>query len=125
MNKVARGEKKQNNNCPLDCRHVFVLFFFSASSLIATKYDRLAPSLRLWALCGIVKTFRLGQIQDKSSHSMFEREREDNAAGGRQKKTGGDGGGIGGLKFQLQTAVVSRGSEGFPGWRCSNGVVLI
>ena len=34
------------------------------SPVVVTKYDQLALSPCLWALFGIVKTFRLGQIQD-------------------------------------------------------------
>lgn len=92
------------------------------SPLIATKYDQLAPSPCPWALWGIVKTFfRLGRIRTIEPQYGGQRERKT----GTRDRTRYDSGGIVGLKFQLHTAVVSRGSEGFPGWRCPNGSVLI
>lgn len=79
------------------------------SPLIATKYDQLAPSLCLWALWGIVETFfffpRPGRIRTIGPQYGGQRERKN-----RDRKRS-DSRGIVGLKFQLHTAVASRGSE--------------
>lgn len=87
------------------------------SPLVVTKYDQLAPSRCLWApgweLLRLFDWDKSRTIQPESGW----------AEGGDRKRC--DSGGIVGLKFQLRTAVVSRGSEGFPGWRCPNGSVLI
>ena len=92
------------------------------SPRVVTKHDQLARSPCLWALCGIVKVFfsdwdKSRTIQPECGWAMV-----------KKNKWAGSGvivEGLSVLKFQTQTAVVSQGSEGFPGWRCPNGSVLI
>ena len=91
------------------------------SLLIATKCDQLAASPRLWALCwNCYDFFRLGRIRTIQPQSG--REGEGNRGKwGRQRETWQRRD----CRFKLRTAVLSWGSEGFPGWRCPNGSVLI
>lgn len=76
------------------------------SPLIATKCDQLAPSPRLWALCGIVKTFSIGTNPGQSSHSVG-KEREKNTGKREGDRKRRDSREIAGLRFKLRTAVVS------------------